>query len=329
MIRPFYYADRTFFILDQRGLPLEEQWIPCRTAHEIAMAIKTLAVRGAPAIGIAAAYGIALAARGGRRELEAAADMLVSARPTAVNLPWAVRRCMAAGRTVDDRGLAGRMLQEAEAIWAEEIAANEAMAELGAGLFQPGRTHAILTHCNAGSLATGGMGTAIGVIRRLHEQSRLSMVYADETRPLLQGARITAYELRADGIPCTLVTDSMAGWLMKLGRIDAVIVGADRIALNLDVANKVGSYSLAVLARAHAIPFYVAAPRSTFDPDIHTGDEIPIEEREPEEVLAFRGIPSAPDVAVFNPAFDVVPHGLIAAVITEQGVLVPERDGGI
>ncbi len=290
MIRPFYYADRTFFILDQRGLPLEEQWIPCRTAHEIAMAIKTLAVRGAPAIGIAAAYGIALAARGGRRELEAAADMLVSARPTAVNLPWAVRRCMAAGRTVDDRGLAGRMLQEAEAIWAEEIAANEAMAELGAGLFQPGRTHAILTHCNAGSLATGGMGT---------------------------------------GIPCTLVTDSMAGWLMKLGRIDAVIVGADRIALNLDVANKVGSYSLAVLARAHAIPFYVAAPRSTFDPDIHTGDEIPIEEREPEEVLAFRGIPSAPDVAVFNPAFDVVPHGLIAAVITEQGVLVPERDGGI
>ncbi len=323
MIRPFYYADHTLFILDQRGLPLKEQWIPCRTAPEVARAIKTLAVRGAPAIGIAAAYGLALAAREGRGGLVAAADLLVSARPTAVNLPWAVRRCMAAGRTVDDRELAGRILQEAEAIWAEEIAANEAMAELGAGLFEPNRTHAVLTHCNAGSLATGGMGTAIGVIRRLHEQSRLSMVYADETRPLLQGARITAYELRAEGIPCTLITDSMAGWLMKLGRIDAVIVGADRIALNLDTANKVGSYSLAVLARAHAIPFYVAAPRSTFDPDIPTGDEIPIEERGPEEVLGFQGTPSAPDVAVFNPAFDVVPHGLIAAVITDQGILYP------
>jgi methylthioribose-1-phosphate isomerase len=329
VISPFHYTDHTLFILDQRKLPLEEHWIPCRTAPEVARAIKTLAVRGAPAIGIAAAYGLALAARGGRGELEAAADILVSARPTAVNLPWAVRRCMAAASTMDDQGLAGKVLHEAEAIWAEEIAANEAMAELGAGLFEPGRTHAVLTHCNAGSLATGGMGTAIGVIRRLHEQSLLSMVYADETRPLLQGARITAYELRADNIPCTLITDGMAGWLMKLGRIDAVIVGADRIALNLDVANKVGSYSLAILARAHSIPFYVAAPRSTFDPDIRTGDEIPIEEREPEEVLSFHGTPSAPDVGVFNPAFDVVPHGLIAAVITEQGILVPERDAHV
>ncbi|MCU0577136.1 MAG: S-methyl-5-thioribose-1-phosphate isomerase [Desulfobacterota bacterium] len=323
MIRPFSYHDRTLFILDQRLLPLEEKWLPCTSAEEVARAIRTLAVRGAPAIGIAAAYGLVLAAPMGIAQVEAAARILTLARPTAVNLSWAVRRCLAAARFAGEGNLQERLREEADAIWAEEVRANESMATLGAGLFDPGRTYSILTHCNAGSLATGGMGTAVGVIRRLHEQGKLSRAYMDETRPLLQGARITAYELNADGIPCTLITDSMAGWLMKLGRIDAVIVGADRIACNLDAANKVGSYSLAVLAHAHGVPFFIVAPRSTFDPDISTGEEIPIEERSPEEVLTFQGSRSAPQVDVFNPAFDVVPHRLITALITEDGILRP------
>ena len=323
MIRPFYFQDNTFHILDQRQLPLEERWISCKSADDVAHAIRTLAVRGAPAIGIAAAYGLVLAASQGRSRLEFASQVLVDARPTAVNLPWAVRRCMEAARSSTDEDLLERLKGEADAIWAEEVAANDTMASLGAGLFPQGSSYSVLTHCNAGSLATGGMGTAIGVIRRMHEQGKLAMVYMDETRPLLQGARITAYELKSDGIPCTLIADSMAGWLMKLGRIDAVIVGADRIAANLDAANKVGSYSLAVLAHAHGVPFYIAAPRSTFDPDIASGEEIPIEERAPEEILAIRDIRTAPKVDVFNPAFDVVPHELITAVITETGILRP------
>lgn len=323
MIRPFCFEDNTFFILDQRLLPAEEHWMPCTTAHEVAQAIRTLAVRGAPAIGIAAAYGMALAAREGRSHLLDASRLLVGARPTAVNLSWAVSRCLDAAEGCDDKDLYAALCREAEGIWKEEVSANESMATHGAGLFDRGRTYSVLTHCNAGSLATGGMGTAIGVIRRMHEQGKLFMVYMDETRPLLQGARITAYELKADGIPCTLITDSMAGWLMKLGRVQAVIVGADRIATNLDAANKVGSYSLAVLAHAHGIPFYIAAPRSTFDPSIRSGDEIPIEEREPDEVLTIRGVRTAPQVDVFNPAFDVVPHRLITAVVTENGIIRP------
>ena len=321
MMAPFAFRDGTLYILDQRLLPAEEYWAPCLSAEDVARAIQTLAVRGAPAIGIAAAYGLVMAARHGRDRLERAAQLLAAARPTAVNLSWAVRRCMDAVRDTGDGSLQDRLMQEADDIWAEEVAANEAMATLGADLFARGRSWSVLTHCNAGSLATGGMGTALGVVRRLHEQGRLLRVYMDETRPLLQGARITAHELAADGIPCTLITDSMAGWLMKLGRVDAVIVGADRIAVNLDAANKVGSYSLAVLANAHGIPFYVAAPRSTFDPDVLTGEEIPIEERDPREVLTFQGTPSAPEVDVFNPAFDVVPHRLITAIITEAGVI--------
>lgn len=325
MIRPFYFQDNTFHILDQRLLPLEEQWIHCASADDVAQAIRTLAVRGAPAIGIAAAYGLVLAARQGRPHVERASRVLVDARPTAVNLPWAVRRCMEKVCGSKDHELYEKLKHEAEAIWAEEVAANETMASLGSGLFDEGHARSVLTHCNAGSLATGGMGTAIGVIRRMHEQGKLDMVYMDETRPLLQGARITAYELKADGIPCTLITDSMAGWLMKLERVHAVIVGADRIAANLDAANKVGSYSLAVLAHAHGIPFYIAAPRSTFDMDTSSGDDITIEERDPEEVLTFHGVASAPRVRVFNPAFDVVPHRLITAIITETGVLRPEQ----
>ncbi len=323
MIRPFYFSDSTFHVLDQRKLPGKEAWIACTTPHDVARAIRTLAVRGAPAIGIAAAFGLVLSVSSGKAYLARAAELLKNARPTAVNLAWAVNRCLEAIKHANKEDLRGMLLREAEAIWTEEIAANESMATLGAGLFEKDHTCSVLTHCNAGSLATGGMGTAIGVIRRLHELGRLDMVYMDETRPLLQGARITAYELYHDAIPCTLITDSMAGWLMKKGRVDAVIVGADRIARNLDAANKVGSYSLAVLARAHEIPFYIAAPRSTFDPDTASGEEIVIEEREPLEVLSFHGKRSAPDVKVFNPAFDVVPHGLITAIISEKEVIYP------
>ncbi|HVN72738.1 MAG TPA: S-methyl-5-thioribose-1-phosphate isomerase [Desulfomonilia bacterium] len=317
MIKPFCFKDGTFFILDQRRLPREETWIECTSSDQVAHAIRTLAVRGAPAIGIAAAYGLVLAARGGRGNVEKAAETLVNARPTAVNLAWAVRRCMAKALNAKDGDLVDALRQEADAIWNEEIAANESMSILGAGLFEQGRGYSVLTHCNAGSLATGGIGTAIGVIRKLHEQNKLKMVYTDETRPLLQGARITVYELMKDNIPCTLITDSMAGWLMNLGLIDAVIVGADRIARNHDAANKVGSYSLSVLAHAHGIPFYVAAPQSTFDPDTATGKDIRIEERDADEVLSFQGVQSAPQVKVFNPAFDVVPSALITAIISE------------
>jgi methylthioribose-1-phosphate isomerase len=320
MIRPFYFKDKTFYILDQRRLPLEETWIACTSSDKVAQAIRTLAVRGAPAIGIAASFGLVLEASKGRAHVETAAGILINARPTAVNLAWAIKRCIAAIGSTDEKHLPERLQHEAETIWQEEIEANESMALLGASLFEQGREFSILTHCNAGSLATGGIGTAIGIIRKLHEQHKLTMVYVDETRPLLQGARITAYELNNDSIPCTLITDSMAGWLMKQARVDAVIIGADRIAFNHDTANKVGSYSLAVLAHAHGIPFYVAAPRSTFDPATPTGDDITIEERDADEVIFFKGIRCAPRVKVFNPSFDVVPHELITAIISETEI---------
>lgn len=324
MIRPFYYKDRTFFILDQRRLPVEETWMECSRADQVADAIKTLAVRGAPAIGIAAAYGLALAAVSGGNALNEAADLLVRSRPTAVNLEWAVKRVLAVANDHQSKDLYTLVVAEAEAIWEEEIRANENMARLGANLFKEGRGYSVLTHCNAGSLATGGMGTAVGVIRKLHEQGKLVQVYMDETRPLLQGARITAYEMKSHGIPATLITDNMAGWLMKLGHVDAVIVGADRIARNLDAANKIGTYSLAVLADAHKIPFYIAAPKSTFDPDTSSGEDIIIEERDEKEVLFFHGVRCAPDVSVCNPAFDVTPHELITAIITEEGIYKPQ-----
>jgi len=327
VIRPFSFANGEFRILDQRRLPFEECWVTCRNASEVADAIRTLAVRGAPAIGIAAAFGLALEARLGAERLEEASRLLVNARPTAVNLSWAVSRCMDLARRTDMRSTARALLDEAQAIWDEEIASNEAMAGHGAGLFTPGVRSRVLTHCNAGSLATGGVGTALGIVRRLFEQGKLDRVYVDETRPLLQGARLTAYELKTDGIPCTLVTDGMAGWLMRLGRVDAVIVGADRIAANRDAANKIGSYGLAVLARAHGIPFYVAAPRSTFDGDTPSGEFIPIEERDPQEVLSFGNVRVAPDVDTFNPAFDVIPARLITAIVTEDGVMSTGDDG--
>lgn len=320
MIKPFCFKDDVFLILDQRRLPGEEVWIECSNAQDVAQAIRTLAVRGAPAIGIAAAYGLVLEAGSGLDSLQEAFDVLVKARPTAVNLEWALRRVMKALGSSMGSDIYRTARTEADAIWQEEVRANEAMADFGAGLFADGKTYNILTHCNAGSLATGGMGTAIGVIRRLHEKGKLSMVYMDETRPLLQGARITAYEMKHDNIPCTLITDNMAGWLMKLGKIDAVIVGADRVAKNHDAANKIGTYTLAVLAHAHDLPFYIAAPESTFDNDTESGDRIVIEERSPEEVLGIQGLRVAPDVRVFNPAFDVTPSELITSIITESGI---------
>lgn len=325
MIKPFYYKDSTFFILDQRLLPGKEVWIECSSADQVADAIKTLAVRGAPAIGIAAAYGLVLTAPQGRKALEEAAELLIKSRPTAVNLEWAVKRVLASLGRHETGDLLTLITAEARDIWNEEIRANESMALSGADLFKEGRKYSVLTHCNAGSLATGGIGTALGVIRKLYEQGKLKQVYMDETRPLLQGARITAYEMKSDDIPATLITDNMAGWLMKLGHIDAVIVGADRIAKNLDAANKIGTYSLAVLAEAHNIPFYIAAPKSTFDPNTKTGNEIVIEEREPKEVLSFQNVACAPDVPVCNPAFDVTPHNLITAIITEDKIYRPRN----
>jgi len=319
MIRPFYSDGASFYILDQRKLPKEETWIKCENADDVSEAIKTLAVRGAPAIGIAAAYGLALSARTGG-DIQNAADVLVSSRPTAVNLSWAVRRVISAIERAGSSDAFKTAKKEAEAIWVEEARANKEMSRHGADLFAGRNGLSILTHCNAGSLATGGIGTALGVIRELHDRKQLKMVYADETRPLLQGGRLTAYELKTDNIPVTLIADSMAGWLMKQKRIDAVITGADRIAGNMDTANKIGTYSLAVLAHSHGIPFYIAAPMSTFDHECPSGEDIPIEERAAEEVTRYGDIQVSADVPVYNPAFDVTPHNLITAIITEDRV---------
>jgi methylthioribose-1-phosphate isomerase len=297
-VEPFRFEDGALVILDQRALPEAERWIRCETVEQVADCIRTLAVRGAPAIGLAAAYGMALAG-----DRDAAAELLRSTRPTAVNLAWAIERC----READDPLEPARRLHE------QQQEADRRLAELGAGLFGGG-TRA-LTHCNAGALATGGFGTAGGVLRAAWERGRLAEVWVGETRPLLQGARLTAWELRQAGIPHRVVADGAAGSLMAQGRVDGVIVGADRIAANGDVANKVGTYPLAVLADRHGVPFYVAAPLSTIDPDTPDGSAIPIEERDPAEVVA--------SGEAFNPAFDVTPAELVTAIVTEGGVLEP------
>ncbi|MCD6570819.1 MAG: S-methyl-5-thioribose-1-phosphate isomerase, partial [Deltaproteobacteria bacterium] len=316
MNSPFFFKEDTFYILDQRKLPYDEVWLTCTRAVHVAEAIKTLAVRGAPAIGIAAAYGMALEARFGGKAFFEAADILKKVRPTAVNLSWAINRVLDVAKGRADKDLYTTVKAEADNIWDEEKKANKVMADLGADLFTEDRPYSILTHCNTGTLATGGIGTALGIIRRLHSKGKLSMVYVDETRPLFQGARLTAYELKEDSIPVTLITDNMAGLIMKQKKIDVVLVGADRIAKNLDIANKIGTYTLAVLAYVHNIPFYVAAPMSTFDSNISKGDEIPIEEREKNEVLGFDGRRWAPEVDAYNPAFDVTPARFITAIIT-------------
>lgn len=325
---PLRWEGGFLHLLDQRKLPEEENWLPHTTASEVADSIRTMVVRGAPAIGIAAAFGLVLEAYAlYEEESDAfekqwlqAASLLESARPTAVNLMWAVRRMVAvfnANKDADPIDLPVILEKEALSIWREDVEANLIMGRLGAALC-PSNVN-FLTHCNAGALATGGYGTALGVVRACKKLGKTVRVFADETRPWLQGVRLTAWELMKDDIPVTVVVDSVAATLMRQGKVNAVIVGADRIAANGDVANKIGTYSLAVLAKAHKIPFYVAAPISTIDPHTSSGDDIPIEERDPAEVASYPSF--SPDI--YNPVFDVTPNELVTAIITERGVLVP------
>jgi methylthioribose-1-phosphate isomerase len=302
---------------DQRLLPERIEYLACRTAAEVAQAIRDMVVRGAPAIGCAAAFGIALAARDGPPS-HADFEVLAHSRPTAVNLFWALERMR---KALEARG-AGALEGEALAIFEEDLAANRALGAQGAPLVPDGAR--VMTHCNAGALATAGHGTALGVLRSARDAGRRISVIANETRPYLQGARLTAWELIQESIPVTLVTDNMAGFLMSRGEVDLVIVGADRVAANGDVANKIGTYMLAVLARRHALPFYVAAPLSTFDTSLADGRAIPVEERPPGEVTGYGAMRWAPPgVMVRNPAFDITPAELVTALITECGVLRP------
>jgi len=310
--------DGVLVLLDQRRLPAERvenrypEWQP------VVGAIQTMVVRGAPAIGVAAAYGIAVAARQGRAEALAACNGLAAARPTAVNLGWAVARMREEIEAAPDAELVTRLDAASSALHRLEVERCEAIGRHGAALLPSGAR--VLTHCNTGALATGGYGTALGVIRAAYARDPQLTVWVDETRPLLQGARLTAWELEQEAIPATLITDSMAGWLMRRGEVDAVITGADRIACNGDTANKIGTYGLSVLARAHGVPFYVAAPTSTIDAGLAGGDAIPIEHRDPGEV---RGSSAPADVPVYNPAFDVTPADNITALVTETGVHRP------
>jgi methylthioribose-1-phosphate isomerase len=323
------FEDETVVLIDQRRLPGEEVFLRCRDHHQVAVAIRDMAVRGAPAIGVTAALGIALGVRREAAEgpaLQAAFDAIcgemAATRPTAVNLFWAIDRMrgrFAREAAAGGAGMRDGLLEEAHAILDEDVAACRRMGDLGAPLFPENAR--VLTHCNAGALATAGYGTALGVIRSAARLGRIQKVYADETRPYLQGARLTAWELMQDAIPTTLIADNMAGHLMARGEIDAVIVGADRIAANGDVANKIGTYSVAVLAKENGIPFYVAAPTSTFDLETATGASIPIEERPAEEITHHAGRRLAPEgVSVRNPAFDVTPHRYVTAIVCERGV---------
>lgn len=312
-------------MLDQTRLPDEESYLELRDWRQVAEAIVAMRVRGAPAIGIAAAYGMALAAHHGgdpRGEVERAGAGLSATRPTAVNLFWAVERMRRAARRAGPDALAGALLAEADRIAAEQDAADRAIGAAGAELLPDGCR--VLTHCNAGGLATYSYGTALGVIKAAAARGRLAFVWIDETRPLLQGARLTAWELQREGIDAAVVCDNMSGHLMSRGEVDAVVTGADRIAANGDTANKIGTYTLAVLARRHGIPFYVAAPLSTLDPAMADGSAIPIEERDPAEVTTVGGTRVTPrGVAARNFAFDVTPAELISAIITEAGVATP------
>jgi len=304
-VEPIRWKGDRLELLDQRLLPEKIEYLTCRSAEEVAQAIRDMVVRGAPAIGCAAAFGVVLS-KGSRESF----DVLARSRPTAVNLFWALER-MKKAKDLE---------AEARAIFEEDLAANRAIGRLGAELIREGSR--VMTHCNTGALATAGYGTALGVIRA--SKSKNISVIANETRPYLQGARLTAWELVQEGIPCTLITDSMAGHLMSRGEVDVVIVGADRIAANGDVANKIGTYPLAVLAKRHGIPFYVAAPCSSFDPAIPDGSRIPIEERPADEVTGYRGARWAPQgVAVRNPAFDVTPADLVTGIICEKGIASP------
>ena len=339
MIETIAYADGAVRLVDQTLLPTEVVVRECRTAADLAEAIRSMRVRGAPALGVAAAYALALGAReytgtdpaAFREHLTSVAEEVRRTRPTAVNLFWGVDRALAAAEAALAEGVARAteaLFALAETLREQDIACNRQLGAYGAPLVPDGAQ--VLTHCNAGALATAGYGTALGVVRGAVESGKRLHVYVDETRPFLQGARLTAWELQADGIPLTLITDNMAGYLMAQGRIDLVVVGADRIAANGDVANKIGTYSVAVLAHAHAIPFYVAAPTSTVDLSLPSGEAIPIEQRSATEVTHLAGQRIAPEgVAVANPAFDVTPHRYVTAIITERGVLRPPYESAL
>lgn len=340
MLQSIIWSDGVLQLLNQTLLPAKIEYISCRDWQTVAEAIRRLEVRGAPAIGAAAAFGLVLGARElittnekfwpGITEIAAA---LRKTRPTAVNLFWAIDRMLSVASRYDqgtDPAIVVAALEdEAQAIAAEDKEVNKKISLYGAQLFTRGE-YAVLTHCNAGALATVAFGTALGVIRQAWAEGKIRRVFVDETRPLLQGARLTAWELAQENIPVTLITDNMAGWVMKNGMVQAVLVGADRIARNGDVANKIGTYSVAVLAKEHGIPFFVAAPVSTFDFTIASGADIPIEERSADEVSSFGGIRVAPEgIDIYNPAFDVTPNQYITAIITEYGVLRHPYDRAI
>ena len=336
-VRALHWTGNRLRLLDQTRLPGEEVYLELDAWPQVVEAIRELRVRGAPALGVAGAYALALAGQEYASlepqdfhvRLGEAAERIAGARPTAVNLAWAVRRALQAAQKASSPGAAlERLLAEAHDIESEDLAANRRIGALGAELIPMGAT--VLTHCNTGALATAGYGTALGVIRTAWAQGRVVDVIATETRPLLQGARLTAWELAQEGIPVTLVVEGAVGHVLRQGRVKAMVVGADRIAANGDVANKIGTYTLAVLGRAHGVPLYVAAPRSTVDLETPTGADIPIEERGAHEVARFAGTPTAPEGAgVYNPAFDVTPAEYIGAIVTEAGVVRPPYEAGL
>ena len=330
MIQTLEWTDRGVRFIDQTKLPTEETYVNCTTYQEVADVIRNMVVRGAPAIGVAAAMGIALGVKNSKtesvgqlkNEFDEICDLIGKTRPTAVNLFWAIRRMQQKFESLRVRSVAQikqALVEEAQRMHVEDIAINQEMGRNGAALMPA--SGGVLTHCNAGALATAGYGTALGVIRAAVEQGKKIHVYADETRPFLQGSRLTAWELVKDGIPTTIISDNMSGAIMRQGKIGAVIVGADRIAANGDVANKIGTYTVAVLAKEHGIPFYVAAPISTVDLETPDGSKIPIEQRNPAEVTHFAGKAVTPlGVQIENPAFDVNPAKLVTAIVTERGI---------
>jgi len=349
MIQTLEWTDSGVRFIDQTKLPTEETYVTCKTYTQVADVIRNMVVRGAPAIGVAAAMGIALGVKNSKAEnggdlkhdFDQICDVIGKTRPTAVNLFWAIKRMRDKFEMLRVRPLPQikqALVEEAQRMHAEDIAANQAMGRHGATLMPS--SGGVLTHCNAGALATCGYGTALGVIRAAVEQGKTIHVYADETRPFLQGSRLTAWELMKDGIPTTVISDNMAGAMMNQGKINAIVVGADRFAANGDVANKIGTYSVAVLAREHGIPFYVAAPLSTVDFETPDGSGIPIEQRDGKEVTHIAGRQMVPDgVEVENPAFDVTPAKYVTAIVTEKGIarapyeeslrwLAPERSAG-
>ena len=327
MIETIQWTDSGVVMIDQTRLPREETYVTCTDYKQVAEAIRSMVIRGAPAIGVAAAMGIALGMQQAESaaEFDAICETLARTRPTAVNLFWAIermRRLYSELQASPLEEIRAKLVSEAQQIRLEDIAINECIGRNGAPLIPDGKS--VLTHCNAGALATAGYGTALGVIRAAVASGKKIDVFADETRPFLQGARLTVWELQHDNIPATLITDNMAGHFLHSGRIGCVVVGADRIAANGDVANKIGTYSIAVLAKENSVPFYVAAPISTLDLSLTNGDQIPIEQRAAEEVTHVQGVPVAPDgTTVENPAFDVTPNRYVTAIVTERGVAIP------